>query len=266
MWFDIKLAWRNVLRNKRRTVIAGIAIGIGLACLIFYDGLIIGMEELSIRGSTETFLGEAQIHRKGFLDTWDTALTIRESRKVIDKLKTDSRVQDYSPRTLAMAMISSPAGVNSVQLVGLDPSRERHVTRINDAIMEGAFFEGDNPRDIIIGSELARILQTGLGDRVVITVSMTETGDLVQEMFRISGIYHFSIKEMDQGMALVRLPVAQTMLGIDDRIHEIAVRFTQLQYASRKDLPFWTTYSAHGNEAVSWEDRLPQLKTLFEMT
>ena len=66
MWFYIKLAWRNVLRNKRRTIIAGIAIGIGLACLIFYDGLIIGMEDVAIRSATDSFIGEAQIHREGF--------------------------------------------------------------------------------------------------------------------------------------------------------------------------------------------------------
>ncbi len=266
MWFYIKLAWRNVLRNKRRTIIAGIAIGIGLACLIFYDGLIIGMEDVAIRSATDSFIGEAQIHREGFQTSRDTTLTVNQSEEVIKGLKTDPLVEGYSPRTLAMAMITSPANVNSVLLVGIDPQRERAISKIDDAIKEGNFFSEANPRDIVIGSKLAEILEIGLGDRLVATVSTAHSGDLSQEMFRVSGIYHFSIKEMDQGMAFIRLPVAQQMLGIGDQVHEIAIKFSQLKYASQEDLPFWKTFSDHGNKAISWEELLPQLKTMFEMT
>ena len=266
MWFYIKLAWRNVLRNKRRTIIAGIAIGIGLACLIFYDALIIGMEDVAIRSATDSFIGEAQIHRKDFQNSLDTVLTINRSAEIIEELKADPLVKGYSPRSLAMGMITSPANVNSVMLVGVDPRRERTISKIDDAIKEGNFFSGDNQRDIIIGSKLAEILEIGLGDRLVATVAAAGSGDLSQEMFRVSGIYHFSISEMDQGMAFIRLPVAQRMLGIDDRIHEIAVKFKQLKTASQPELTFWKTFSRHGNEAISWTDLLPQLKNIFDMT
>ena len=65
MWLFAKLAWRNLFRNKRRTLIAGSAIGIGLASLIFIDALFIGMEEHMIRAATSSFAGEGQIHRQG---------------------------------------------------------------------------------------------------------------------------------------------------------------------------------------------------------
>jgi ABC-type lipoprotein release transport system permease subunit len=266
MWFYIKLAWRNVLRNKRRTIIAGIAIGIGLACLIFYDGLIIGMEDVAIRSATDSFIGEAQIHREGFQSSRDTVLTINRSDEVIKDLEADTLVKDYSPRSLAMGMITSPANVNSVMLVGVDPRRERAISKIDDAIKEGNFFSEANSRDIVIGSKLAEILEVALGDRLVATVAAAHSGDLSQEMFRISGIYHFSIAEMDQGLAFIRLPVAQKMLGIDNRIHEIAIKFHRLKTASQSDLPFWKNFSRHGNEAISWEGLLPQLKNIFEMT
>ena len=66
MWFYIKLAWRNIFRNKRRTIIASIAIGIGLASLIFIDALMIGMRDNMFRSATSSFLGEAQIHGQRF--------------------------------------------------------------------------------------------------------------------------------------------------------------------------------------------------------
>ena len=62
MWFYIKLAWRNILRNKRRTLIAGTAMGIGIAALIYTDALMIGMKDHLIHSGTASFLGEAQIH------------------------------------------------------------------------------------------------------------------------------------------------------------------------------------------------------------
>lgn len=266
MRFYIKLAWRNILRNKRRTIIASIAIGISLACLIFYDGLVIGMEDVAVRSATDSFMGQAQIHAEGFQSSRDTALTIRQSKATIASLNADALIEDYCPRTLAMAMITSPANVNSVMLVGVDPSRESRLSRIDDAIRQGVFFEGDSQRDIIIGSELAEILEVGLGDRVVVTVSAADSGDLSQEMFRISGIYQFSIREMDQGMAFIRLPVSQRMLGLGDEIHEIAIKFKQLKWASEKNLPFWKNYSGNGNETLSWGDLFPQLKSIFEMT
>jgi ABC-type lipoprotein release transport system permease subunit len=58
----LKLAWRNVLRNKRRTVLSGLAVGVGLAAMIFVDGLYKGMLESMIRTATDTFLGQGQIH------------------------------------------------------------------------------------------------------------------------------------------------------------------------------------------------------------
>lgn len=67
----IKLAWRNGLRNKRRTFLAGTAIGVGLAALIFVDGLMIGMGESLVKSATDTFMGQAQITYEGFTDTFE---------------------------------------------------------------------------------------------------------------------------------------------------------------------------------------------------
>jgi ABC-type lipoprotein release transport system permease subunit len=266
MRFYVTLAWRNLRRNKRRTVIASIAIGISLACLIFYDGWVLGVEDAAVRSATDSFMGQAQIHAGGFQSSRDAALTVRQSKVTMASLDSDPLVEGHSPRTLATAMITSPASVNTVMLVGIDPSRERHLSRIDDAIRQGAFFAGDDPRDMVIGSELAKILEVGLGDRVVATVSPAAGGDLSQEMFRISGIYRFSIKETDQGLAFIRLPVSQRLLGLGDEVHEIAIRFKRLASASDRGLPFWRTYSGNGNEAISWEDLFPQLKRIFDMT
>ena len=265
-WILIKLAWRNIFRNKRRTLIAATAIGIGLAALIFIDALMIGMTENMVRTATASFLGDAQIHREGFRDAQEVSLTIQALDAVTESLAKERIVEHWTQRTLASGMITSPASVSAIILVGVHPPTEKFLSQIDDAITKGIYFEGDSSRDIVIGAKLAEILEIGLGDRVVVTVAQTESGDLSQEMFRISGIYHFAGEEMNSGMAFVRIEKAQEMLAIGNEVHEIAIKFTSLTYAQDPILPFWETYSQHGNEVLSWTELMSQLTAILEMT
>ena len=262
MWFDMKLAWRNIFRNKRRTFIAGIAIGVGLAAMLFTDALMIGMKDNMIRSATKSFLGEGQIHRKGFRLTPDVEKTINNLDGIISNLKQEEAVERFTPRTVTFGMITSPANVSSVMVYGIQPSSEKFLSQIDDVLKEGNYFKGDGERNIVIGSDLAELLEVGIGDRTVITATQAESGNLVQEMFRVSGIYHFNVKEMDTGMAFVRLSKAQEMLGIGNDVHEIAIKFKDIHFAAKKDNPFWSKYSVHGNEAVSWTTLLPQLHAM----
>jgi ABC-type lipoprotein release transport system permease subunit len=266
MWIYIKLAWRNLLRNKRRSLIAGTAIGIGLASMIFVDALMIGMERNMVESATSTFLGDGQIQRKGFRQTQQADLTINRLPWVIDSLRNEQIVERFSLRTMSYGMISSPANFNSVELVGIDPATERDISEIDEAITAGRYFSGENERDILIGSKLAETLQVALGDRLVVTVAQAGTGDLSQDLFRVSGIFRFNIAEMDRGMAFVRLAKAREMLGIGDNAHEIVLAFSDPEFGSDANLYIWKKYSQFGNEAFGWPTLLPQMRAAFELS
>jgi ABC-type lipoprotein release transport system permease subunit len=262
----LKLAVRNLFRNKRRSFIAGTAIGIGLAALIFTDALIVGMERNMIASATESFMGEGQIHRAGFRESFDVEKTIANQAQVLEELEHEPIVSHFSRRVMSFAMITSPANVSSVSMVGIAPDQERYLSQIDEAINSGSYFSGDDKHDVVIGSKLAEVLEIDIGDRVVLTVAQAHSGDLSQEMFRVSGIYHFNIQEMDQAMAFVRLPQAQSMLGLGEEIHEIALRFTDSKYGGDINLPFWHRYSQNGNEAVGWPVLMPELKAAFQLS
>jgi len=262
----LKLAVRNLFRNKRRTLIAGTAIGIGLASLIFTDALIIGMEKNMIASATESFMGEAQIHRNGFRESLEVEKTIANKNNLVNRLENEKIVERFTQRTISFAMITSPANLSSVTMVGINPQTELHLSQIDEAITAGSYFTGHNQRDIVIGSKLAEILEVELGSRVVLTVAQAHSGDLSQEMFRISGIYYLNIKEMDRGMVFVRLNKAQEMLGLDDEIHQIALRFTRSEYARDRSLSFWGEYSQGDNQALSWIQLMPELELAFQFS
>ena len=267
MWLILtKLAWRNIFRNKRRTIIASTAMGIGLAALIFVDAFWLGMEQNMIKTATASFLGEAQIHREGFRGEREVSLIIRALDELTANLAEEPIVGHFTQRTLAPGMITSPANVSAINLVGVYPPTEKFLSKVDDAITEGAYFEGDNSRDMVIGTKLAEVLEVGLVHRVVVTVAQAKSGEISQEMFRISGIYHFADEEMNRGMVFVRIDKAQQMLAIGNGVHEIALKFTSLAYAQDSALPFWGAYSQHGNEALSWTEILPQLEAILKMS
>ncbi len=265
-WILIKLAWKNLFRHKRRSIIAATAMGIGLAALIFADALWLGMEQNMVKTATASFLGDGQIHREGFSDEQVVELTINQLNAVVADLRRDGIVAHFTLRTFAFGMITSPATVAAVNLVGVEPSTEQYLSLIDDAIIEGAYFEGSNPRDIVIGEELVERLEVGLNDRVVVTVAQAGSGDLSQEMFRVSGIYRFADEEMNSGMAFIRLGKAQQMLALGAGAHEIALKFIDSTLAEDQNLPFWRTYSQGGNKARSWTEVLPEVQAMFEMS
>jgi len=262
----MKLAWRNIFRNKRRTIITGVAIGVGLASLVFVDALILGFEKNIIHTATGSFLGEGQIHGDGFRELLTVETTIKDIDGVTRRLDKEAIVDHYTIRMMSFGMVSSPANLTGVSIVGIEPSTEMYLSQIDDALIEGDYFEGADERNLVIGSKLADLLEVGLGDRVVLTTAQAHTADLAQEMFRISGIYRFNVPEMDGAMAFIRLGKAQEMLALEGQAHEIAIKFTDARFGRDAENPFWSEYSQGGNEAVGWPVVLPQVEAYFEIS
>lgn len=267
MGIFFKLAWRNMFRNKRRTLLASLAIGLGLAALIFTDAMVIGMEDNMIESATSTFLGDGQIHREGYQETQKVEQTINNLDTVVAELKDSPKVKAFTERMMAFGMVTSPSNVQSVSMVGIDPKNEEQLSKVDEAIVKGSYFTGSNSRNILIGTELADILDVGINDRIVVTLAEAHTGELKQEMFRVSGIFKFGVKEMDRGMGFIRLSKEQLMLGLPGQAHEIAIQFIAGEkIGQEKNAPFWKKFSKFGNVAEGWAELQPQLSSMLQYT
>lgn len=262
----MKLAWRNIMRNKRRTLLSGLAVGIGLASMMFVHALFTGMINSMIRTATDTFLGQGQIHAEGFTDTNEVEKTIHDSENVMADLASEKDIVLFTPRTISYSMLSSAGGVKGVMLYGIAPSTEKNMSLIDEAIRKGEYLSPDASNEILIGSKTAETLEVGIGDRVVVTVAQANTGELSQELFRVGGIFHMGIREADSGLAFIHIRKAQKLLGIGHEDHEITLRFTSLKLAGDLSLPFWKKYSSNGNKAISWRQMVPQLDSVIEMS
>ncbi len=261
-----KLGWRNLFRNKRRSFIAGTAIGLGLASLIFTDAIIRGMKTQMIASGTSAFLGHAQIHAKGYQTSPEPQETIETPRQLLDSLAAMPQVARAAPRVMSFGMLNSPAQAEAVQVVGIDPVMEKHVSMIDESIQKGRYLEAGEKHRILIGSKLADLLGVALNDRIVLTVSEAESGDLSQQLVYVTGIFHFNQKEMDQGMVFIPLDLARSMLAIGSGIHEIAITFKHPDMAREKPAALWQVFNTDRIELAGWPELLPQLDAALTLT
>ncbi|NKB68510.1 MAG: FtsX-like permease family protein [Candidatus Latescibacteria bacterium] len=258
----IRLAWRNLFRNGRRTVLAGLAIGIGLASLIFSDALIAGMETSMIHSATHTFLGQGQIHAAGFTTSLAAETTIAHPRRTLDQLRTDPSVAAATPRLQGFAMLASPANTEGIVLYGIDPATERGISALDEAIVEGQYLDTAQTPQLLIGQRLAHHLEVELGDRLVATVAQAHSGELAQELFRVGGLFRFGVRELDGQAAFVRLEAGQRLFGLEGQLHEIAFHLHPWQTPP----DFWQRHSQNGNLAQSWQELLPDLEAALDMS
>lgn len=255
----LKIAWRNVLRQRRRTLLSGLAVGLGLASLIFVAALLAGMFESMIRTATDTFLGHGEIHARGFREAPEVENTVRDAGAVLAGLAGEPLIERFSSRVISQGMLGSAAGAQAVAVYGIEPEREKDITLVDEAVVAGQYLEQSGDKEIIIGDRLAEALEATPGDRLVLTVAQARTGDLSQEMFRVRGIFRVGDREMDSAMAFITLREAQRLLALGDGVHEIVLRFKRLEDAGNSALPFWKKYSQVGNEALGWRQLVPQL-------
>ncbi len=263
----VKLAWRNIFRNRRRTFLTGLIIGIGLASMMFTDAIIVGMKENMIRSVTSSFLGDAQIHREGFQEAYDGDLTVERVEELRSRLEEDPAVSSYTERVASFGTISSPSDINSIVVYGIDPTTERAISKIDEAIVDGEYFRRPEDGGVLIGNELAERLEVGLGDRIVLSVTDVETDDLAQDMFRVAGIYEMQIDELDESAAFIPLSQTRQLLGLGSSgVHEIAVAFEDIRYSVSGGAAFAQEYSIAGNKAETWPQLVPQMKKMLDMT
>ncbi|MCG2725226.1 MAG: ABC transporter permease [Elusimicrobia bacterium] len=262
--FLLKLAWRNNLRNKRRTFLVSLMVGLGLAALIFVDGMSIGMADNIVRSATSTFLGHAQIHGEGFRNSNDIDLVINENIGILKQLAGDDKAESFTPRAISFSMFASASNSDSVMLYGIDVEREKNISKINDFINKGEFLKESGQNEILIGSELAENLEVGIGEHIIVTVAQYKTGELAQGMFRVGGIFHSNSRQMDKNLAFIKLTEFQKLLAMNGKIHEIALKFKDFKEAENDF--FSSKYSNKSNEALSWPALLPEVMAASKMS
>ena len=262
----LKLAIRNLLRNTRRTILTVMLIGFSLTALILADALTLGMLDILVNSVTKNVVGEAQIHKPGFRQNLDVDLYLSETEKIRDSLDRDPTIAAYSERVISGGMMSSSYNVATGLMYGINADAEGQVTQLPDAIVEGTYLTGTQG-EILIGNELADLLEITLGDRLVITLSEANSGELAQALFRVSGIFHFGIEGVDTGLVFANLRQARSVIGLSDQqSHEFALRFTDPSLATMPGTQVYRQLNTDNIETLNWLELNKPIASIIEMS
>jgi ABC-type lipoprotein release transport system permease subunit len=218
----VTLAWRNLWRNHRRTLIMLTAIIIGVWAMIFFASLMRGMLDEMVEGGLRTLPGEVQIHHRQYLDDPSVANSIAEPSGALLQALQQEPVQSWTGRIKVPAMIVSERDSRGVSLLGVDPAGEIALGFDPADIVEGRFLESADDKGLVIGRKLAERMETELGKRVVI-MSQNPDNDVAERGVRIVGIYTARLQATEDMMVYTGKRVLQGMLSSPDQISEIAV-------------------------------------------
>jgi putative ABC transport system permease protein len=223
----LTIAWRNIWRNRRRSLIIVLSIIIGVAAVMMNDGLSFGMIQQVLDNQIGSHVSHIQIHATGFNDNRVIQTSISDIKKVEGILEDTRGVRQWSRRVVTFGLLSSALNSSGGLIVGVDPQREPTVTSIQASITEGRYLSG-RPHEVIIGRKMAEKLGVGLGDKVVGMASAV-SGDVGSDLFRVVGIYETVSSDFDKMHMFTTLAGAQDMLELGGRVLEYAITVEDIE-------------------------------------
>jgi ABC-type lipoprotein release transport system permease subunit len=218
----LRLAWRNLWRNQRRTLIMLAAVVVGAWAMIFLTALTRGMVDQMIAVAIRALPGDVQVHAPGFREDPSVANVIAPPDGRFRAMLDHSPVVRWASRVRVPAVISSERNTRGLTLIGIDPQQERDLSFVAKDVVEGRFLRSPEDDGIILGRKLVERLDTGLGKRVVI-MSQNPANEIVDRGFRIVGVFHARMEAQEDGFAFAGRTTLQRLLGIGDKVSEIAV-------------------------------------------
>lgn len=217
-----KMAFRNIFRQRRRTILTALTMIGGFVLLSFSFAISSGSYGSIINIFTKMHTGHLQIHYKDYLDKPSIYKTIDNYTAISKKLKTKKKVVAWTPRVYSPALIFLDKKTTGGRIVGIDPKLESHSTTLFKMIKEGSFFSSDYSNQIVVGAKLVEILHAQLGSKIVF-IAQGADGSIANDIFTISGILKKSSNSFEQMNCYLPLKTAQEFLSLDGKVHEIAV-------------------------------------------
>ena len=220
----VKMAWRNVWRNWRRTLIATVAIVLGLILLIFMDAAIRGSDQAIYGNAVRLYGGNVQVHAPGFRDKSSRLplLPLDNADIVIEKVLSKPNVVAVAKRINTGGMVSNREGAYPVSITAIQPESEVAVSLIAANIVAGRFLQGDDEDNILIGQEMATLLNVAVGDRVTL-LGQRKDQSMRQRTMTIVGIYSLGLGDAEKGLVYINLPTAQRLYNLREQETEVTI-------------------------------------------
>lgn len=223
----LKIAFRNIFRQKRRTLLTALTMFGGFTLAAISIGWSEGTYSYTIDMFTRNQMGHIQIHEKGYLDKPTLYKTIDNYRQIGGKISGLEGLEAWCPRLYSSGLVAVTEKSAGAMIIGIDPVLENEATGFDKKVVEGKSFSENPGHEAILGSGLMDILGAEVGDSAVI-VSQAADGSIANDIYEITGVVESGDNMSDRSSFYLHLTDAQELFVLDGRVHEIAIIANEL--------------------------------------
>jgi len=260
----LRMAWRNVWRNKRRTLIALIAIALGLVFLTFMDGAIAGFQQAIFGNAVRLSGGNLQVHAPGYREKSKRLplLLVADAASVVQAARVQSQVIAASCRINTGGFLSSREATMPVVITGIEPEKEAPVGLLASNIAQGRYLADDDQDSILIGQAMAARLKVGVGDRISLLGRATHE-QMRRRTMTVVGVYDLGLPEVEKRMAYVSLAEAQMLFDLRDRATEVVIALENVGQEGAVAAELQAALPQY--QVASWQELNPEMKQSLDV-
>lgn len=248
----LMLAWRNMWRNHRRTIVMVSAITIGVWAMIFMTALMRGMVNDMVRDGVRALPGHIQVHHPAYRDDPSVNNLIPIPDSELTEAFSNAGLDGWASRVRVPAIISSERESRGVTLVGVDPARERSIDALGSVIAAGRNLDGVGDAGVVLGRKLADKLETGIGKRIVL-MSQDPDNEIADRGYRVVGLFEANLEMYEEMFVFAGKNTLQKMLHIEDEVTEVAVLASD--YRDLESLTLRVrSLAGEGVEVLPWQE------------
>ncbi len=256
-----RIGWRNLWRNKRRSLVVISSIAVGIFAMILSMGVMNGMNNQMVENTIKTSLGHISIHQKGFQDDMKLEYHFMPETRIIEAIESDERILAYAPRVKLQGMVRSSESSRGVMLVGIEPEMEKAVSNIYDYTIkkEGSrFLSADDDNAILISKSTADKLDLLVGDKLVVMFQDNDN-EIVGVGLEIVGIFQTPIESFDKFVVFLNIKTLQRITGLNSNISELTIVLKNKRTVDRVKEKLISIINNRDLEILSWKDIAPYL-------
>ena len=258
----IKIGWRNIWRNKKRSLVVILSIVLGLYGGLIIASLMITLNTQRMDTAINTYLADIQIHNKNFSKEYSLNDTISNIQFLEKTLTNDNRVKSFSKRIVINGMLSNSTGSYGVNVLGINPESEVRVTNVYSKLVEGDYFESKRLNTMIVGKKLADKLDLRLRSKVVVAFQDVNS-DITSLLFRVEGIFKSGNGMFDDYNVFVKNTSIFSNLTDLYGYHEIPILTTDEN--ATQSLKFDLQKTDNSLEVKSWDEIAVELAYANQM-
>lgn len=260
----LAMAWRNVLRNYRRSAITIAAIAVGLAAMIFLWGFVDGTIQQSIDNFIRIYSGHIQVMAPGFQRTRNLEDSLRvDDQRLAKAAARQPAIEAVSPRIEQFGLASATERSAGVLVIGVDPVRESSVTRLAQFVAQGAWLQAGDDHAIVIGEDLADTLQVRLGEKLVLMTQAAD-GGLGASAYRVTGLLKSGAEELDRQVAFITVAAAQDLFALKGKVSKWVVRTRSADAAAAVMAALSRELDPAHYDVLAWNDLNPHMFQWFD--